>query len=526
MRQAEALAIKNGRIMAVGKRREIMERKGKTTQVIDLEGQTLLPGFIEAHSHITASLLGMAFGTLVFQALCPKGEDVWRVVKEKAAAAKPGAWLFFFGIDPLVQDGFQLPPMEEMDGYAPENPMIIGWANGHTFFGNSLAYRAANISKDTPDPPGGRYCKDGNGELTGRADETAAWMPLMKPFSDSIFKDPTSIMRGMAKYFSVMASNGVTTVTDELFIPDYTNLMIAASLLPNAIRTRAYAFTPTGQVWAPPFFGNDMFTIAGVKMVVDGSPFTGTMASCHGYIDSDFARSRGEIDAHKEVPVFQNESKELITNMYRLCLAQGYPAHFHVEGDKTIGAILDIIEAALQENPVKDHRTRLEHCAQPTYEEMQRCARLGVGASHTIHHLCVWGDMLPQLFGEDNVQNWNPFRWDFDLGVPCSMHFDGPMTLQEPLWALQTAVTRKTPSGRVLNAKQCITIEEALQAYTRIPAWQLFMEEKVGTLEKGKYADLVLLTRNPRNVEPERLREIKVHSTYVAGKRVWNQEGN
>ena len=106
------------------------------------------------------------------------------------------------------------------------------------------------------------------------------------------------------------------------------------------------------------------------------------------------------------------------------------------------------------------------------------------------------------------------------------MHFAGPMTLQEPLCAMQTAVTRKTPSGRVLNAAQCITIEEALQAYTRLPAWQLFMEDKVGTLQKGKYADMVLLTRNPRDVEPERLREIRVHSTYVAGRKVWSSEGS
>ncbi|MFC7448855.1 amidohydrolase [Rhodococcus daqingensis] len=204
----------------------------------------------------------------------------------------------------------------------------------------------------------------------------------------------------------------------------------------------------------------------------------------------------------------------------------GWQMACHVLGDVGVDSILDVYEAALTEHPRADHRLRLEHCGAMTAAQFQRAARLGVTCSLLIDHLDYWGDVLVDgLFGEEIGSHWMRARSAIDAGVRISLHNDSPVTPVEPLRNISVAATRTSRTGRVLAPEERVTVDEALRAQTIWAAHQLFADDIIGTLTPGKYADLVLLSADPRAVDPAAIADLTVEATYLAGRATHRASG-
>jgi predicted amidohydrolase YtcJ len=197
----------------------------------------------------------------------------------------------------------------------------------------------------------------------------------------------------------------------------------------------------------------------------------------------------------------------------------------HAHGDRAIDMVLDCWEAMLERSPRHDHRLRLEHVGTMTAEQFQRAARLGVTASFLIDHVYYWGDTLvDDLFGVERGAAWANTRAAIDAGMRISLHNDGTVTPAEPLRNLAVAITRTSRTGRILNPDEAITLDEALRAQTLDAAWQLQADDIVGSLEVGKYADLVVLSADPYSVDPAELPSLTVEATYLAGEQVYERQ--
>jgi predicted amidohydrolase YtcJ len=285
------------------------------------------------------------------------------------------------------------------------------------------------------------------------------------------------------------------------------------------LRVRAYEVGRGDALSEPPGSGDDRFRLIGVKYWADGSPWQGNIAVSVPYLNTPVTLQKMGLprDYHGSM----NYTKEQIAEEVGKYFPQGYQFAIHAHGDLAIDAVLDVYEAQLKQTPQPDHRLRLEHCGCMRDEQFARAAALGVTVSLFMAHVYYWGDVLhDSLFPPEVADRWAAAGSALRAGVRISFHNDGFVSPTRPLLNIQTAVTRATRSGRVLGPEQAISVEQALRAQTIDAAYQLFMDDIVGSLETGKLADLVVLAENPLAVAPERIGAIAVEATYVGGVKV------
>ncbi|QUH05898.1 amidohydrolase [Saccharopolyspora erythraea] len=505
---AEAVAVSGGVITAVGTRAAVLGLAGPATEIVDLGGNALLPGFVEAHGHPS---LGMSFrgrGVIDVRApVCPTSEQVLAKVRAAVATAEPGEALAVVGWEELLRPELPEPTREYLDHLAPRNPLAVLHNSAHSAWGNTLAMAAAGINRDTPDPEGSWFVRDKNGDPTGRAEEIPATIIMAgAPLAVTPEEAPVLLAREYAAY----AAAGVTTV-GELALDPSSRPLFHAQAHP-AVRVRAYRMSNRPDVDGPA--GGPLFRDVGVKLWADGSPWVGTFAASFPYQDTELSRRLGVAGKRGCCNYTQAQVRALCVE----ALATGEQIAVHAQGDTAIDLVLDAIEAALREVPREDHRTRLEHCCLMTGRQYRRAAELGVTCSLFLAHVRYWGDVMGELFGE-RAQGWTAARSALDAGIRISLHNDVPVTPSEPLRNIEVAVTRRTAGrGLVLGAAERITVEEALRAVTIDAAWQLRSEHEVGSVEVGKQADFVVLSADPRAVEPEEIGDIEVLRTYLSGR--------
>ena len=217
-----------------------------------------------------------------------------------------------------------------------------------------------------------------------------------------------------------------------------------------------------------------------------------------------------------------NYTAEQLTEIVGAYFPLGWPMACHVQGDAGVDTILDVYEEARRQHPRDDHRLRLEHVGAIRDEQLRRAADLGVTCSIFVDQIHYWGDVIVDgLFGEERGSRWMPAGSAVATGMRISLHNDPPVTPEEPLRNISVAVTRKAPSGRVLGPEERLTVEQAIRAQTIDAAWQPFSDDIVGSPEVGKYADLVVLSADPRSVLPEEIADLEVRATFLAGGRVY-----
>ncbi len=513
---AEALAVTDGRIIAVGTRSDVAGFVGANTETIDLGDGCVMPGFIEAHGHPLMEAVVLSDRIVDIRPVTMRGADdvVDAVHREVTHRGPDGAYLL--GWDALLQPGLPEPTLAWLDEIAVDSPLVIIHNSGHKAFFNSVAAQRAGLNRDTADPKGAKFGRDADGELDGTAEETGAVFPLVHgAIAPSDY--PTMLLAECAR----LNRAGLTTCSEMAFDPAFRPLVdqLRGRL---TVRLRTYEISnPQMTTDATPGQGDDMVRQVGIKIWVDGSPWIGNVALSFPYLDTPATRTIGVAPGSCG---HANYTREQLSEIVEAYFPLGWPMACHVQGDAGVETILDVYEEALRRHPRDDHRLRLEHVGAIRNDQLRRAADLGVTCSIFVDQIHYWGDIIVDgLFGPERGSRWMPAGSAVATGMRISLHNDPPVTPEEPLRNISVAVTRMAPSGRVLAPEERLTVEQAIRAQTIDAAWHLFADDVVGSLEVGKYADMVVLSASPRAVPPEQIADLEVRATYLAGRQVYSQ---
>lgn len=517
--RAEAVALRGDRISAVGGRDDVLARRGASTEIVDLGGATLLPGLIEPHTHPDLCAQCYAW-TDVSGFRHPDVAGVEAALRDAVAQAKAGEWVFAFGLDPMLTRDVGKWGVERLDALAPHNPVAVMIQSMHTLFVNSAALREAGIDENTPDPPGGgRLQRDASGKLTGKLEEASAMLPFLRFIDQS----PEAFTGRIWDQYGRYAAAGLTTIgMPGIFVP-FPMLEVFEKLAErDTVPLRIVGYLRhehlDGAKWRPGD-GNDFFRIQGVKLWYDGSPYSGTMLLDDPYLESRLCCCTLGIPSGTtgHANFDPGELRDLVARLQR----EGWQVLTHAQGDRGTREIIDLYEHALTGHENDDHRWRLEHCALISPDDLERAARLGVAPSFHVNHVYYYGpELRDAIIGPERAERLMPVGSAVAQGHRVSLHADSPMYPPEPFRLMRTAVTRRTRLGETIAPGQAISAEQALRAITIDAAWQLFAEDRVGSIEVGKLADFTLVDRNPLDVAPDDLDQLKINATWLGGRRV------
>jgi predicted amidohydrolase YtcJ len=504
---AEAVAVRDDKILAVGSRAEVSQVSGEAARIVDLGAKTVAPGFIETHSHL------QVYGAVSqYLDLFPWTTHNLENLLAKIRNAQPleDGWIVGWGFDPWLYEDGRSPTREELDQARSDVPVYVYNMSGHLAYANSRALELAGITRDTPDPEGGRYEKGTDGELNGTIVAHSAMFAVVAP--PAIGRE--------AVYHGAQAHSraGITTVVEpgllhagmlamyqDVTQQDDWPVRVVAALALKSPAMRAMLQDAGSGKW-----DTEKLQVTYGKIWVDGSIQGGTV------LLSEHTRPHFRHPNPDEVAY--TEYDELMTQVLEIYQAGLSPA-IHTNADGAVDWALDAIERAQNQTGRHDLHPQLIHVQVVRDEQLQRMKDLGVGATFFTPHVYFFGEKHKNdLWTEEWANRIDPMKTAFDIGVHSSMHNDAPVSAPNPLQSLWVAVNRLTSAGNVLGPEQRITPEQALAAYTSEAAIQLGYGEVIGTLEAGKYADMVLLSEDPLQVDPLKIKDIRVEATMMGGK--------
>jgi len=501
--QAEAFAVKGDRFTAVGSSSDMRNLASSGTEIIDAEGMTVIPGFIDAHSHPSSA----GVNELVqVNADLRSITEIKEALRQRAAITQEGQWVRAFKYDDTkLAEGRPINRFD-IDEVVPNHPAVVGHRGGHTGVYNSMALALAGVTSETPDPLGGRFYRDSNGVLTGLAAERARYV-----FNSLIPSDSNREQRrdGVKLITELMTKAGLTSVHQT---GASHNDMIAYqdARADGGMRFRMYLF-PRVQLFEDLVnagirtgFGDEVLRIGAVKFSADGSASERTMRMSTPY--------EGRPDDYGILTMSQEEIHEAVENAHR----NDFQIGIHANGDVTIEMVLNAYERVQRLWPRNDPRHRIEHCSLVNPALLQRIKDLGAIPAPFYTYIHYHGNKWVD-YGEEKM------RWmfahksflDYNIPVaPASDYTPGPF---EPMMALQSMVTRKDFDGRVWGPNQRITIDQAMRICTLNGAYASFEENIKGSITAGKLADFVILADDPHDVDPDNIKNIEIVRTVVGG---------
>jgi predicted amidohydrolase YtcJ len=508
---AQALAIRGQRIVAVGTNAEIEKLRGPQTRTIALDGRTVIPGLIDNHSHWVRAA---EHNELRFDGVTSRKRAI-DLLTERVRASKPGQWIAVLGgwSEQQFTDEERGFPLAELDRIAPDNPVVLQSVYNHSYL-NSAALKAANIDETTANPPGGTIEKDAGGKLTGlvRGAGGVAFVAAKVPHADS-----ETWFANTRRLVAYLNSLGITAWSDlggrgmsARHYEPYRRLADAGELNVRVFwLTIRQPATPEqmDKVLAEvphtvPFRGNDYFDHIGWGESTYGPATTNTM------------RADGPVN-----PAAMTQVRRLAEALAK----QGIHLNAHVEMQTAIDAFLEQYEAVNKQHPIKGLRWVYSHLDQVTEAQIDRMKRLGMSVQLHSRPL-IQGALMHKVHG-DKAWDMPPFRRVQDSGIHWGLGSDATaVTPSNPFYTLSFAVTGKMIGGRHVN-RQTITREEALIAHTRSNAYFLFQEANIGSLARGKYADLLVLDRDYLTVPADEIKDLKPLITMVGGKVVHDATG-
>jgi hypothetical protein len=510
---AEALAVRGERIVAIGSYDQVRGFISGHTRLIDVQGKLALPGFIDNHTHF----INGGFQLLGINLRDAKDEQVFiQRLAQKAASLAGGQWITGGEWDHERWPGAALPRKEWIDAVTSRTPLFVTRLDMHMGLANSLALRLAGITKATPDPPGGTIVRDPiTKEPTGILKDAAmdlVWRVIPSPSDDE--KD--NAMRAGLKE---AARLGVTTIQDITLWSDWP--IYQRFYERGELTVRVYARTPIAH-WEQQRdlrdrqgAGDEWLRLGGVKGFVDGSLGSTTALFCQPYNDAPATRGLLHQDMIPEGIMKQ-----------RIAAADqaGLPISVHAIGDQANQILLDIYEQVIRENGPGDRRFRIEHAQHLRAEDIPRLARLGIIASMQPYHAIDDGRWAEKRLGYERCQTAYAVRSLLDAGAVVTFGSDWNVAPLNPLLGIYAAVTRRTLDGKNPQGwrpEQRITVEEAVRAYTANGAYAEFADKEKGSLEVGKFADIVVLSKNIFSMSPNTIPETRVLYTVVGGKVVF-----
>jgi len=511
---ASAIALAGNRILAVGSDSDVRRFVGPRTEIIDLRGRTVTPGFNDAHCHPIA--LGLSLREV--DARTPPNRSIAEIVTriaERAATQPPGTWIVAHGYDQAQLIERRHPTREDLDRATSQHPVLLIRACGHIGVANSLALERAGIGPGTPDPPGGTIDRSADGMPTGVLREAA--LQLVR----AALPEPTvdDLVAALEEAGTLFLRFGVTSVQEagirraEEFLayqrlardrrlPVRSTLMILIDPLLEPCRALGLR---TG-------FGDSWLRIGPAKLFLDGSIGGRTARMSEPYLDRD------------TLGLWMDDPEVMKRKIVEAHCA-GFQCCAHAIGDAAIELLLDAFEEALRVQPRPDHRHRIEHCSILRPDLIDRIARLGAVPIPGTTFLHDFRAVYLSGLGLERLRYAYALRTFLDRGIVAAASSDTPVCSPNALLGIQTMVTRKDADGQVTWPEECITLEEAIRVYTVNGAYASFSEHEKGTIEPGKLADLAVLEADLRTVPPDALGQVRVDYTIVDGRIAYARPG-
>ena len=515
--EAQAVASRGGKIVAVGTNAEIQKHVGPDTEVIDVKGQLVIPGFIEGHGHFS----GVGTAQVNLNLMNTKSwDEIVAMVAEKVKTAKPGEWIYGRGWhqekwdarpDPNVE-GF--PVHESLSKVSPNNPVLLTHASGHASFANAKAMELSGVTGKTPNPPGGDFLKDAAGNPTGLFRETAS--RLIRGDSNMTAADRLARARRILELASQeVVSKGVTSFQDagsSFADVDLMKTMIDEGKLHNRLwimlRVGNQALAANMAKYRMIDYGDGFLTVRGIKHSIDGALGPRGAWLLEPYSDQPDTTGHNTTP----VPTIQETAKLAMQHGYQLCV--------HAIGDRANRETLDIFEAAFKANPdKKDLRWRVEHAQHLHPADIPRFGRLGVIASMQGIHCTSDAPYVPARLGAKRAEE-GAYVWQklMKSGALVTNGTDAPVEDVDPIASYYATVSRKLKDGSVFYPEQRMNRMQALRSYTINTARAAFEENTKGTLKVGKYADMVVLSKDILTVPEDEIPSAQVMYTVVGGK--------
>ena len=515
----EAVAVKNGRIQHVGTTEEVKALTGEKTQIVDLKGKTVMPGLNDSHIHVS----GTGSALMMINCRTPPMysiEDMKKAVAEKVKDSKPGEWVLGRGWDQAKLAEHRNPSRYDLDEVSPDNPVVLTRTCGHLLVANSLALEIGGVSKDTPDPVGGKIVRDENGEPTGMLEEPTA-MNLVRQHipPDGI----PQYMEQIKTAYQAYNKEGITSVIDAGTTEDQ---MVAYQLLREqgdvTVRTNYMLRAIDGnepieksvkRVEEFPMitgFGDGLLRFQGLKILIDGG-IGGRTALLREHYE-------GDPDDYGLLTVPVENLQKLVdaANM------RGMLCGIHCAGGKAMDIVLEAYKNTNKIKPIKGRRFYLIHAYQPSDENFKDCREMEIAVASQPSFLYYLGDSYHENVGDERSKWLKPHRAWIDEGIMVASGTDSPVTPYYPFVSLWTSIARRTElKNTQMGTEQKITREEAIKLYTINGAYLTFEEDIKGSLEPGKLADMIVIDRDILTCPEDDIKDTKVLTTYLGGKTVF-----
>jgi predicted amidohydrolase YtcJ len=504
--RGEALAVKDGRFLAVGSSADVRNLASARTRVIDAQKMTIVPGFIDTHCHPSGvnELFEVNANVRTVAALQAN-------LKSKAASTPAGFWVSGHMFDDTKLDR----PLtrKDLDDVSTSHPIVVNHRGGHTSWYNTMALQLADITPTTPDPDHGRFFRDASGALTGRVAEQArnvfGRVGRRTQYTPEQQRDRSR--QGMRHISELLTAAGLTTVHDAGAGADrirtYEDVYRSGDLRHRAYLMVRGAYEQLRNAGVYTGFGDEWVRIGGVKYGADGSASERTMRMSTPYVGTnDFGI----------LTMTQEEIHQRVEDAHR----NNWQIGIHANGDVTIDMVLQAYERVLKEWPHPDRRHRIEHCSLVNPSLLQRIKTTGTVPTPFWTYVYYHGEKWSE-YGDDKMRWMFAHRSFLDNGIVvpgASDYGPGPF---EPLMAIQSMVTRKDYKGRVWGPNQKVTVDQALTIATINGAYPSSEEAIKGSITAGKLADFVVLEKDPHDVNPDEIMNIKINRTVVGGKTVY-----
>lgn len=509
--RARAVSAWRGRIVTVGDEETVLRDAGPATRVLDLAGATVLPGFDDAHCHPIAFGLALEWVDVSPEA-APTLERLLGRLAEAARALPPDRWLLARGYDDSRLDVRRHPTRWELDAVTGGRPTIVIRTCGHMLVANSAALARAGITRDTPDPEGGRIVRGPDGEPTGLLQERAQELVRQLVPPPTVADLERALRRAGERFLSL----GITSVSEAGIgraeeLQAYQNLRQRGEL---PVRSRVMLYIdhllePAERLGLTTGFGDDWLRIGPFKLLQDGAGGARTAAMSIPYPD--------EPENYGIAVYTQEQLDEAFTRVARL----GGQVAAHAIGDRAIEMVLTAFERTLPHHPRADHRWRIEHCGMLRPDLLDRMARLGVVAVPQPGFGYYLGDAYRRNFSEDWLALAYPARSWLERGIPVAFSSDAPVIPPDPWVGIRAAVLRQTRTGQPFGLEQRIDVLTAIRLYTSGGAYAHFEEDRKGRIAPGYLADLAVVDRDPVAIDPEELPTLRTVLTVVDGRIAW-----
>lgn len=514
----EAILFEENKILFVGKTEDAKLMTDKDTEMYDLKGKAVLPGFIDCHIHMAVA--GTKIHNQIDLSKKAGVDSIAELLNRIGKAAhdtEAGEWIIgsSYSHESLGEKRHVL--IGELDKAAPENPVFIIHTSGHISIANTKALEIA--AKRGLDLKMEEVVKDENGKPTGLLQETAHFVMLEK---SPVLPEDKKLVEGIEKFCKSLAKRGITSVHDAggFGTATFRTLQKAKEKGVLTSRTNTMLWTLFGKqeqiVTAKTAvkggfysgFGDDVLKIGPIKIMVDGSAVGGTCATTKPLM---------HLENVTPTTFTQSELDEVFIEGHR----RGFQLTAHAVGDAAIEMVLNSYEKAMEKYPRKDCRHRIEHCFLCTSELMTRMKKLGVIPVPNPGFLSVWGGVFDKYYG-DRIEDVIPLKSFEEKGIITPFGSDAMVIEEfEPLFGIAAAMERRDlKSGKTIGERQKISFLRSLRCYTYFGAYASFEEKKKGSLEVGKFGDIIVLSEDIINKTPEEIRRIKVEKTYLGGRLI------